>query len=92
MENIINKLDEIKQLLLFQAKEVFTLEEFSKYAGISMHTAYKYTSQRRFRFYRVGKSIYISRNDTIAFLLSHPVNSAETIENSSVNMLNPKHK
>jgi len=73
-------IQEIKQVLLLQSKEVLTLKEFALYLGISIETAYKLSSKRALTFYRQGKHLYVKREDVIAFLLSNPVKSISEIE------------
>lgn len=71
---------EIKESLLLN-KEVFTLQEFCKYAGLSQDEGYKITGERKISFSRPGgKKIYILREDAIAYLLQNPVNSVTGTE------------
>ena len=86
MKQIILILSEIQSLLELN-KEVLTLQQYAKYAGISIQTAYKQTSQRRLPFYRQGKHLYLKREDVIAFLLSHPVKSNSDIEKDAMKHL-----
>ena len=79
MSKILQLLIDIKQLLIIHSKEVFTLEEFADYCGISKHTAYKYTSNRQLPFYRVGKLIYIKKEEAIEFILKNRIASAEEL-------------
>lgn len=79
MNRLIELILEIKKLLFIHSKEVFTLEEFADYCGISKHTAYKYTSNRQLPFYRVGKLIYIKKEEAIDFILKNRIASAEEV-------------
>ncbi|MCB0699169.1 MAG: helix-turn-helix domain-containing protein [Chitinophagales bacterium] len=81
----IQLLTDIKKLLTLQAKEVFTIEEYAEYCGISKYTAYKHTSNNLLPFYRVGKLIYIKREDAVAFLLKNRVASASEVESKALN-------
>lgn len=81
MEKVLIKLEEIKQLLLLQSKEILTLNEFALYSGISVQTAYKLSAKRSLRFYRQGKHLYVKREDMITYLLNNPVKSNLEIEN-----------
>jgi excisionase family DNA binding protein len=79
---------EIKESLLLNNKEVFSLKEFCSYADISEDYGYKLTSERKIKFYRPGgKKIYISRNDAINYLLQNPVKSQAAIEEAVNNYL-----
>ena len=83
-EQILTVLLEIKAELkesLLLTKEVFTLQEFCRYAGFSKDEGYKITKERRINFSRPGgKKIYILRQDAIAYLLQNPVNSITSTE------------
>lgn len=88
MIDILHLLAEIK-LLLRLSKEVFTLDEFAAYAGISKHTAYKYTSERQLPYYRVGKLIYMKKQDVIDFLLRNRIaSSSESESNAYARLIN----
>ena len=76
---ILKELQEIKKLL-FERKEVLTLEEFCTYAGISKNQAYHLTSSGKVRFYRpFGKKIYFDKEEIIDFLKRNPVSGNEVI-------------
>ena len=78
---------EINESLL-QSKEVFSLEEFCKYADITLSEGYKITSARKINFYRPGgKKIYIDRVDAIAYLRQNPINSHCKIDQVASNFL-----
>ncbi|MGN6194980.1 MAG: helix-turn-helix domain-containing protein [Ginsengibacter sp.] len=84
MEQILNVLLEIKQEIeesLLTNKEVFSLQQFCKYADISEDHGYKLTRERKIKFYRPGgKKIYIDREDAIAYLRQNPVNSCASTD------------
>jgi excisionase family DNA binding protein len=84
MEQMLQVLLEIKQEIkesLFLNKEVFSLQQFCKYADISEDHGYKLTRERKIKFYRPGgKKIYIAREDAIAYLRQNPVNSCACAE------------
>ena len=81
--HLLQELQDIKQLLSLQ-KEVFTIEDFCTYAGLSKHQAYHLTSSRKIPFYRpFGKKVYLRKEDVIDFLLINPVSTNAKITNKS---------
>lgn len=70
---LLMELQEIKNILNLQ-KQVLTLEEFCRYAGISKNQAYHLTSSGMVKFYRpFGKLIYFDLSEIIEFLKQNPV-------------------
>lgn len=75
MKTIIQKLDEIISHLSTN-KRIWTLEEFCKYADISLAYGYQLTRSRKISFYRpFGKKIYIDRDEAIELLRKNEVKS-----------------
>lgn len=88
---ITQRFDRLESLLLAK-KEVFTVEEFSHYSGLSKSAVYKLTSQSKIAFSCPnGKIIFISRKDADAYLQSNRIPSVSEINQAAVNyvMLNP---
>lgn len=78
IKEIVMELHEIKQLLRL-SKEVFTLNEFCLYSGLSKEQVYKLTSGGKINFYRpFGKKIYFRKDDVINALLQNPVRGDES--------------
>lgn len=88
MQKIIALLMDIKRELIesqIQNKEVFSLQEFCKYAGISEDYGYKLIRERQIKFYRPGgKKIYVDRHDAIAYLKQNAVDNVNAT-NQKVN-------
>ncbi|SDW41515.1 DNA binding domain-containing protein, excisionase family [Hydrobacter penzbergensis] len=83
-KQILQELQEIKRLLSLH-KEVFTLEEFCTYAGLSLNQGYHLTSTRQVPFYRpFGKKIYLRKDDVMDFLLKNPAGTRAAIAKKSV--------
>ncbi len=81
---ILKELQEIKKLL-FERKEVLTLEEFCTYAGISKNQAYHLTAARKIPFSRpFGKKIYFHKEEVIDFLTNNGIDSSK-ISNRKAN-------
>lgn len=84
MDTIVKLLVEIKNEIKashLHNKEVFSLQEFCKFADITLHHGYKITQQRLIPFSRAGdKKIYIDRADAIAYLKQNPVDSLSSTE------------
>lgn len=78
--------------LLLANKQTLTIEEFSKYSGLSKSAIYKLTSQRKIAFSCPnGKVIFISRQDADAYLQQNRVPSINEINAAANNYvaLNP---
>lgn len=89
---IYQRFDRLESLLLAN-KKTFTVEEFSKYSGLSKSTIYKLTSQRKIAFSCPnGKVIFIKREDADSYLQSNRVPTASEIKQAAINYvtLNPK--
>ena len=92
-EEIIKLLREIKreiQELVIYRKEVFSLHDFTTFAGISIHEGYKLTGANKIKFYRTGKRIYIKRQDAVSYLLKNPVESHTDVVQKSNNIITTK--
>ncbi len=91
LNDIYQRFDRLESLLLAK-KDVFTIGEFCRYAGLSKSAAYKLTSQRKIPFSCPnGKVIFISRRDADAYLQSNRVPSTYEINATAANYitLNP---
>jgi len=74
LRNIEITLNEISQKLSFQ-KEIFTLEEFCNYSGISKNQAYHLTSSGKVKCYRpFGKMLFFQKDEVVDFLMKNPIN------------------
>ena len=94
-EEIIKIFLQIKteiQELSIARKEVFSLHDFTIYAGISLQQGYKITSANKIKFYRSGggKRIYIKRQDAISYLLKNPVENHAEVAQKANNIITPK--
>lgn len=84
MENIQEKLDELKELIITQSisqKEILTLKEAAEYLNLSASALYKMTSNKEIPFYCPGgKKIYFMREELKNWVLSGKVSSAWELE------------
>lgn len=75
MLNLLEKLDQIHQLMEEQVvlqKKILTMEEASKFLGISKSDLYKKTSTNSIPFHKPsGKLIYFLREDLESWMLSN---------------------
>lgn len=87
---LLLELQEIKKILSLQ-KQILTLEEFCRYAGISKNQAYHLTSSRKIKFYRpFGKKIYFEKNEVIDFLKQNSaITESETTKKSNKKFIPP---
>ncbi len=66
--------------IAYTIKEYYTINEASKYLGLSKSTVYKITSNREMTYYKPnGKSIFIKREDLLKWISRHPVRSMDEI-------------
>lgn len=66
--------------IAYTIKEFYTIDEASKYLGLSKSTVYKITSNRELTYYKPnGKSIFIKRDDLLKWINRHPVRSMDEI-------------
>lgn len=88
MELILKKLIEIEQNLL-ENKSLFTIEDLSRYTGLSKSFLYKKTASRQIPFFKpFGKIILFDRKQILDFLLRNPVSTTEDIEQQAISYLN----
>ena len=72
LETQLEQIQTILEVNKLAQKDVLTLAEASKFAGLSKSFLYKLTSQRQIPFYKLGvKLIYFKKSDLEAYLLSN---------------------
>ena len=78
---IMAKLEEIKQISLMGAKDVFNIDDVAAYTGLSKGYIYKLTHERRIPFAKGGgKMLFFKREDINAWLLQNKVSSQQELE------------
>lgn len=66
--------------IAYTIKEYYTIDEASKYLGLSKSSVYRITSNRELTFYKPnGKCIFIKREDLLKWINRHPVRSIDEI-------------
>ena len=71
LNEIADKLSEIRKLLVNKEKPFLTIDEASKYLGISKNTIYGYTAKGILPFYKIqGRKIYFRIEDIDEFVLN----------------------
>lgn len=91
VKEIIQRIDRLESLLLAK-KETLTVDEFSKYSGLSKSAIYKLTADRKLAHSCPnGKKIYVSIADATEFLQRNRVPSTFEINVAAANYvtLNP---
>jgi excisionase family DNA binding protein len=79
-DQILQELREIKQQLLFK-KQIWTMEDFCQYTGISKEYAYHLTSTGKIKFYRpFGKMIFFDSEEVIEKLKQNPSDDVKGME------------
>jgi len=88
MIQLIQLLEEVKDLLLLQTKDVLTLKEFCQYTGFSKVYAYRLLSKRAIPFSKpTGGNVFILKSDVIKFLASNPIKDNATLQKKTANYL-----
>mgnify|MGYP006350250351 FL=1 len=66
--------------ILFQGKEVLSLEEAAKFMGIARSSLYKMTHQQAIPFYKPnGKLVFFEKSDLLAWIRQNRVSSMQEI-------------
>lgn len=69
-QELNDKLEELKRLIIMSGKEVLTLEECAVYTGYSKNHIYKLTSQRAIPFYKpCGGHIHFKKSEVDEWML-----------------------
>jgi excisionase family DNA binding protein len=80
---ILLELQEIKQQMMFK-KQIWTIDDFCNYTGISKEYAYHLTSTGKVKFYRpFGKTIFFDANEVIETLKKNPNTEARQMESKA---------
>ena|ERR1022692_3194247 len=83
MNEILQLLKEIKRTQGLQ-KDVFNMDDFCCYTGMSKDHAYHLTSSGKIKFYRpCGKLIFFEAEDVKNFLKQNPVDAQVAIDATS---------
>ncbi|MCC8114305.1 MAG: helix-turn-helix domain-containing protein [Bacteroidales bacterium] len=70
------------------AKTMLTVNEASKFLGMSKAYLYKLTSQRKIKHYKPGgKTLYFKAEDLLEYMTSNPIATMAEIEDRAERML-----
>ena len=90
-ENLLLKVEshdnriKVLEHLLFDAKDVLTLEEAALFLGISKSSLYKMTHKHELPFYRPnGKLIYFEKSELVKWMRQNRSMSEEEIKETAV--------
>ena len=87
MESQDNRI-KVLEHLIFDAKDVLTLEEAAIFMGISKSSLYKMTHKHELPFYRPnGKLIYFEKSELVKWMRQNRSMSVEEIKESAVQHL-----
>ena len=77
--SIQTRVDSLEDIL-FQGKEVLSLEEAAKFMGIARSSLYKMTHQQAIPFYKPnGKLVFFEKSDLLAWIRQNRVSSMQEI-------------
>jgi len=80
-DTILQKLNDIEQMLNEQADEVLTFEQACQYLDVSKFYLYRLTSTRKIPHFKPrGKRIYFSKRELASWLLRNPVPVEDSVE------------
>lgn len=81
---VYKKLEELEKLTLLSAKEMFTIDEASKYLGMSKDYLYIMTCKKQIPYYKPnGKRLYFKKAELNEWLQRNRVNSVDEAESSA---------
>ena len=82
--NIYNKLEELEKLTLLSAKEMLTIDEASKYLGMSKDYLYIMTCKKQIPYYKPnGKRLYFKKTELNEWLQRNRVTPVDEAESSA---------
>lgn len=81
---IFKKLEELEELTLLSAKEMLTIDEASKYLGMSKDYLYIMTCKKQIPYYKPnGKRLYFKKTELNEWLQRNRVTPVEEAESSA---------
>lgn len=88
MNKVTVLLEEIKNILLLQSKEVLTVKDFCALTSFSQNYVYSLVEKKAIPFFKpLGKTIFFKREDVTDFLTTNKVDSKKAIEQKTSNYL-----
>ena len=83
-QKIFNKLEELEKLTLLSAKEMLTIDEASKYLGMSKDYLYIMTCKKQIPYYKPnGKRLYFKKTELNEWLQRNRVTPVDEAESSA---------
>jgi excisionase family DNA binding protein len=88
-KEILNELQEIKQLTVLGAKKALTLKDATLLTGLSASNIYKKTRDREIPHYKSqgGKLLYFDKEELTSWMLKNRIKTAEELETEAANYL-----
>ena len=86
MEQILNELQELKNLTLLGAKKALTMSDCALLTGLSKSHLYKLVCRKAIPYYKSdgGKLTYFDKSEVEAWQLQHRVKTSAEIEQEAV--------
>lgn len=83
--DIIALLEEVRDILLLQSKEVLSIKDFCTFSGFSSNYVYSLVEKKAITFFKpMGKTIFFRREDVVNFLTSNKVDSKDAIQQKAL--------
>lgn len=84
-QEILTKLEEIKNLTLIAAKSILTIDDVVTLTGFTKSYVYNLTWQRKIPYYKpTGKQIYFDKAEVEAWMRQNRVNTAQEAEQKAL--------
>lgn len=73
LEDLSNKLDNIRELTLIGAKTVLNLEETALFTGLSIGHLYRLTSGKQIPHFKKNRKLYFKKNELEDWMLEQKI-------------------
>lgn len=83
MNDIMKKLEQIRQATLLGAKDTLTVEECSLLTNYTVHWLHQLTSRREIPHFKKGNRVYFSKKAIERWLQSNPVPTVQETESQA---------
>lgn len=83
LEDLSNKLDNIRELTLIGAKTVLNLEETSLFTGLSIGHLYRLTSGKQIPHFKKNRKLYFKKSELEDWMLEQKILTEEEIQSKA---------
>ncbi len=83
LEDLSNKLDNIRELTLIGAKTVLNLEETALFTGLSIGHLYRLTSGKQIPHFKKNRKLYFKKSELEDWMLEQKILTEEEIQSKA---------